>query len=957
MGLIASKLVPPPAEGLRRERLLDALTGIRRVALVIAPAGSGKTTLLGQLTRRISADPVAWYRAEREDRAREDFLQHLEYTLNTALPTLDTGWNDVNAAATALARWAGHPARESGGAGRATIVIDDFHALHGSDAEAAFGRLLDYLPEGIRVVIASRIEPGPGINLSRLWVSGHVVEVDADDLRFRSWEVERLFHEIYSEPLPPEDLAALTRRTNGWAAGLKLFHLASTGKPAADRRRMVAELTVRSRMVREYLATNIVADLPTALRSFLRDTCVLTRLNARLCDELRGEHDSAALLTELARRQLLTQTDGDGDWYRCHDVLRSYVQAVLIEEVGEQQARARYRRAGNLLERAGHLGDAAVAFCYAESWDAAYRVLSEASGELGPSDLQWPDTLPTAPDDPWFHLIVARRAVAEGRLNKADIAYRRAERATGPALVTDIARREHRTLASWLDPRSQAPREWVAALQAATRGVPESQRPPVTDPNERRLVTGVSCLLVGDLHGATTALTDVADEVSGRRGLTSVARLTAALAALFDGDTMAAATIEQASDYCDKQGMAWLAHLGRAAMSMARTDAVDEARAVRERCLRFEDRIGAALAALFGGLAAVGDESASALLTEAATTFRQLELRALEMWALAGRALALEAIGSPDAQTAAIGATALGRYTGAQRVLPMLRQFLAASEPVAPSVTAAPVTSAVAEPVASSVTAAHVTARDSHATDQTVTLRLLGGFALHVGDRRLDMTQMKPRARAVLHVLALHAGRPVHRDVVVEALWPDRDPQAALRAMHVALSAIRRQLEALAPMHGAPLLGRHGDTYALASDPAVWIDVVHFERTRNAGRRAARANDVETATDHYREALSIYRGDLLPEAGAVEWILTRREELRVAAADIAEHLATLLLEQDDLVGAVSVCERGLSIDGFRDGLWRLAATAHERRGHHAAAERVRQSYEQVLRDLGVPTSD
>jgi hypothetical protein len=50
------------------------------------------------------------------------------------------------------------------------------------------------------------------------------------------------------------------------------------------------------------------------------------------------------------------------------------------------------------------------------------------------------------------------------------------------------------------------------------------------------------------------------------------------------------------------------------------------------------------------------------------------------------------------------------------------------------------------------------------------------------------------------------------------------------------------------------------------------------------------------------------------------------------------------------------CERGLSIDGFRDGLWRMAVTAHERRGHHAVAERVRQSYEQVLRDLGVSTT-
>jgi DNA-binding SARP family transcriptional activator len=934
MVMIASKVVPPSPEGLRRERLLDVLAATRHVGLVIAPAGSGKTTLLGQLARRLSADPVAWYRAERDDRTSRSLLEHLEYALGSALSGLDTGWGDVHAAARALTRWDG---------GHATIIIDDFHALHGSDAEAALGRLLEYLPDGIRVIIASRAEPGPGINLPRMWVSGHVIEIDADDLRFRSWEVERLFREIYAEPLPPEDLAALTRRTNGWAAGLKLFHLASTGKPAADRRRMVAALTVRSRLVREYLATNVVAELPAALRAFLRDTCVLIRLTASLCDELRGERDSAALLAELARRQLLTRAEGDDEWYRCHDVLRSYVQALLLDEVGEHQTRVRYRRAANLLERAGHLGDAALAYCYAEAWDAAFRVLNESGAELGPGDVLWPDTLPTAPhEDPWLHLIVARRALAEGDLKKADAAYRATQRATGPTYVTDIARREHRTVASWLDPHSQAPSEWVAALQAAARGVPPSRRPHVSDDAERRLVDGVASLLAGDVPSASAALTDVTDEVSGRRSLTSIARLTTALAALLSGDPMGPAALEQAADYCDKQGLAWLAHLGRAAMSVASAEAEGDAIAVRDRCLRYDDRIGAALATLFAGLAAIGTDDAVALLDDAGTAFQHVGLRTLEMWALSGRALALEAVGSPEAHETALAAAALGRHTATHRVLPLLRRFLSA-ERIKPRPRPAAHQLLVAAPPT--------------AGNGDVALRLLGGFSLQVDDRDLDLLQVKPRARSVLHVLALHAGKPVHRDVIVDALWPDRDPQAAVRAMHVSLSAIRRQLEALTADRATTLLERHGDTYVFGADPAVWIDVAQFEQARSAAHRAARTRDLDTATDHHRQALALYRGDLLPEAGAAEWIVGRRDELRIAAAEVAEELAKLLLDRDDLVGTVSVCERGLSIDGFRDGLWRIIVTAHERRGHHAVAERARQSYEQVLRDLGVtPTN-
>ena len=59
-------------------------------------------------------------------------------------------------------------------------------------------------------------------------VSGELVELDSEALRFRSWEVEELFRLVYREPLSPEGAAALTRRTGGWAAGLMLFHLSTT---------------------------------------------------------------------------------------------------------------------------------------------------------------------------------------------------------------------------------------------------------------------------------------------------------------------------------------------------------------------------------------------------------------------------------------------------------------------------------------------------------------------------------------------------------------------------------------------------------------------------------------------------------------------------------------------------------------------------------------------------------
>src|SRR5688500_25886 len=66
--LIAAKLRPPTARGLRRGRLDDLMQALwnHRLGLVIAPAGSGKTTLLAHFAAAASA-AVGWYRAEGTD--------------------------------------------------------------------------------------------------------------------------------------------------------------------------------------------------------------------------------------------------------------------------------------------------------------------------------------------------------------------------------------------------------------------------------------------------------------------------------------------------------------------------------------------------------------------------------------------------------------------------------------------------------------------------------------------------------------------------------------------------------------------------------------------------------------------------------------------------------------------------------------------------------------------------
>ena len=316
-------------------------------------------------------------------------------------------------AANALDAWPGQ---------RVLLVVDDLHTLEGTPAEAALERLIDYAPPSLAVVAGTRVPPR--FNLPRLRVSGALLEIGADDLRFRSWEVERLFRDYYQNPLPPEELARLARRTEGWAAGLQLFHLATRGRAPDERRRVLAALGPSSRLMRDYLTRNVLEQLPTDLRTFLIETSVLGRLSAGLCDELLDRNDSAEMLADLEWRSLFTQALPEEGVYRYHEVLRSYLQGVLLEEVGQPAAHERFRRAGRLLAQAGALPEALDAYCRAEDWEAARTLVGREGEAVADRSNAWIDALPVSMlvHDPWLLLASARRLRAEGHLPRPSTA-------------------------------------------------------------------------------------------------------------------------------------------------------------------------------------------------------------------------------------------------------------------------------------------------------------------------------------------------------------------------------------------------------------------------------------------------------------------------------------------------------------------------------------------------------
>jgi LuxR family maltose regulon positive regulatory protein len=351
-----AKVQPPPLrdETLARDRLLDWLAAKihDRVVLVLADAGYGKTTLLADFSRRTRLRTL-WYRLEEDDRDWIAFLNHLvaagrEHdpsfapTTSSMLADMSVGGPTRDSAIDVFLRELPSIAEHG-----AILVLDDFHLVDESaDVRLIARELVARMPERMSVVFASRRPPT--IPLARLRAAGEVAELGTDDLRFDATETRRLFTESYGRTLEPDVLADVVARTEGWAASLQLVQAALRDRTPAEIRRFVRGLSGADKELYDYLAEEVVGDLPDDLQQFLMRTSILQTVSADLAAVVVDiEATEVARLTAAAERlTLLTRpTRSSQGPQRYHPLVREFLEARLRLTIGESEVADLHRRA------------------------------------------------------------------------------------------------------------------------------------------------------------------------------------------------------------------------------------------------------------------------------------------------------------------------------------------------------------------------------------------------------------------------------------------------------------------------------------------------------------------------------------------------------------------------------------------------------------------------------------
>jgi predicted ATPase/DNA-binding SARP family transcriptional activator len=219
---------------------------------------------------------------------------------------------------------------------------------------------------------------------------------------------------------------------------------------------------------------------------------------------------------------------------------------------------------------------------------------------------------------------------------------------------------------------------------------------------------------------------------------------------------------------------------------------------------------------------------------------------------------------------------------------------------------------------------------------------LLGQFRLSLDDQVLPILAQRRKASDIIKLLALQPKQRLHREQVVDALWPDLDQKAGMNNLHQNLYHARRMLEPGLSRGARPrfLTFEHETLVLYASGP---LEVDYFAFLRGVSQ-ARRQGDAAL----YEAAVALYQGDLLPEDIYEDWTEPQRDEARSLYLAALLELARLLEQQDELLRAGRYLEQAIAKEPTAEAAHLALMQIYARTGRQMEAIRQFQTLREAL---------
>jgi len=229
---------------------------------------------------------------------------------------------------------------------------------------------------------------------------------------------------------------------------------------------------------------------------------------------------------------------------------------------------------------------------------------------------------------------------------------------------------------------------------------------------------------------------------------------------------------------------------------------------------------------------------------------------------------------------------------------------------------------------------------------ETLRIYLLGDFRVCIGEEGIDSGHWKLRkAKNLIKILALAQNHRLHREKLMDLLWPEHDLNAATDSLHQTLHAIRSVFKRYSS-DPRLYIQFENEMVSLSPDIPLWIDVEVFEA---AAKEATRSRDPGS----YQVALALYTGDLLPEDLYEDWAINRREELRQEYIQLLFELGKLFESREEFPPAIDAFRKILASDPLQEEAHTSLMQAYAMSGQRSLALSQFRTLQEILqKELG-----
>jgi LuxR family maltose regulon positive regulatory protein len=221
-------------------------------------------------------------------------------------------------------------------------------------------------------------------------------------------------------------------------------------------------------------------------------------------------------------------------------------------------------------------------------------------------------------------------------------------------------------------------------------------------------------------------------------------------------------------------------------------------------------------------------------------------------------------------------------------------------------------------------------------------VHVLGRFRLLSGDTPITIPSRLRKPQELLQALIAFGGIEVSAGVLIDALWPDSEGDAAYHALESALYRLRQLLGV------RDTVRMEGGKVSLNRDQ-LWVDMWEFEEELQRPYDPE-ANDIERI-DRLRR---LYQGHFLQHEAEKPWVLRARQELCDRLLRAIRDAARACEHARRWEDAANLYRSGIELDSLNEGLYRGLMLCHQQLGDHSEAlQAYRRCRELLTRFLGI----